>query len=73
MRNITRHVGKVTNIERLPSSLNGNPRYSFECDGYTIVTAEDSMLGYALTNYRDKEVELTAGTHYGRLTLNTIN
>ena len=73
MKNITRHVGIVTNIERLPSSLNGNPRYSFECDGYTIVTAVDSMHGYELTNYRDKEVELTAGTHYGRLTLNTIN
>ena len=72
MKNITKHTGTITNIERLPSSVNGNPRYSFECDGYTIKTAVDSMQGYALTNYEDREVTLTAGTHYGNLTLNTI-
>ena len=72
MKNITRHKGVVTNIKRLPSSVNGNPRYSFECDGYTIKTAVDSMHGYALTNYEDREVILTAGSHYGSLTLNTI-
>ena len=73
MRSIMRHVGAVTNIKRLPSSSNGNPRYSFECNGWTIVTKVDSMHGYELTNYRDKEVSITAGWHYNRLTLNTIN
>jgi hypothetical protein len=72
MKNITRHKGVITNIKRLPSSVNGNPRYSFECDGYTIKTAVDSMHGYGITNYGDKEVTLTVGLHYGSLTLNTI-
>ena len=72
MKNITRHTGVITNIKRLPSSVNGNPRYSFQCDGYTIKTAVDSMHGYAITNYENKEVTITVGTHYGTLTLNTI-
>jgi hypothetical protein len=72
MKNITRHTGVITNIKRLPSSVNGNPRYSFQCDGHTIKTAVDSMHGYAITNYENKEVTITVGTHYGSLTLNTI-
>jgi len=73
MKSIMRHTGVITNIKRLPSSVNGNPRYSFQCDGYTIKTAVDSMHGYELTNYEDREVTITAGWHYGSLTLNTLN
>ena len=72
MRNITRHTGLLTDITRMDSSRNGNPRYSFIVDGYKVVTAVDSVHGYALTNYRNRLVTITAGTHYGSLTLNTI-
>jgi len=72
MKNITRHTGIIENIERLPSSYNGNPRYQFTIDGHTVRTAVDSSHGYAITNYNGKKATITAGTHYGHLTLNSI-
>ena len=53
MKTIT---GKLENIERMPSSLNGNPRYSFTVDGYRVVLPVDSSWGYSITNYRDQVV-----------------
>jgi hypothetical protein len=73
MKNITGHIGVVSDIKRLPSSYVGNPRYSFMVDGYRVVTGVDSMHGYKITNYRDKQVTVTIGTHYNKLTLNTID
>ncbi len=73
MKNITTHAGTLTNLTRLPSSINGNPRYEFEVDGCSIRLAVDSSFGYEITNYNEKRVIVTAGTHYGRLTLNTIH
>jgi len=49
-------TGKLENIERMPSSLNGNPRYSFTVDGYRVVLPVDSSWGYSITNYRDQIV-----------------
>ena len=72
MKNITRHTGIIENITRLKSSLNGNPRYEFDIDGYTICTPVDSSYGYSITNYNGKKATVTAGTHYGRLTLHRI-
>ena len=73
MKNITRHIGIVSDIKRLPSSYYGNPRYSFMVDGYRVVTGIDSMHGYGITNYQDKQVTVTVGTHYNRLTLDSID
>lgn len=53
--------GKVTNLKRLRSSVNGNPRFEVTLtdeDGttYTTATSPDSMLAYAIENaeYRDE-------------------
>jgi hypothetical protein len=73
MKNITRHTGVVSDIKRLPSSYVGNPRYSFMVDGYRVTTGVDSMHGYSITNYEDKQVKVTIGTHYNRLTLDSIS
>ena len=73
MKNITRHTGTVSDIKRLPSSYLGNPRYSFMIDGYRVTTGVDSMHGYSITNYEDKQVKVTIGTHYNKLTLDSIS
>ena len=72
MKNITSHTGILLNIQRLKSSYFGNPRYQFVVDGYTIKTAVDSSHGYSITNYENKMVDVTIGSHYGTLTLNSI-
>lgn len=72
MKNITRHIGRLEIIERLPSSSNGNPRYLISVDGFTCRTQVDSSHGYSITNYAGEIVEATIGTHYGSATLNTI-
>ena len=72
MKNITSHTGILLNIQRLKSSYFGNPRYLFVVNGYTIKTAVDSSHGYSITNYENKIVDVTIGSHYGSTTLNTI-
>lgn len=72
MKSITQHTGTITDLKRLPHSLNGNPRFQFVVDGYTVVTAPDSSLGYTIQNYENKRVSVTIGTHYGKTTLDTI-
>ena len=71
MKNITRHIETLESIERLPSSVNGNPRYSGYCGVY-FRTGVDSSHGYTIQNYVGKVVEITVGTHYGHCTLNSI-
>jgi hypothetical protein len=73
MKNIIGLTGLVSDIKRLPCSYMGNPRYSFMVDGYRVVTGIDSMHGYGITNYADKKVTVLIGTHYNKLTLNSIN
>ncbi len=72
MKNITKHVGTLTILERLPSSYNGNPRYLLSIDGIVCRTAPDSSYGYSVTNYDGKQVIAPIGTFYGYLTLNTL-
>ena len=72
MKNVSRHQGKLEVLKRLPSSLNGNPRYLIRIDGFTCKTAVDSMHGYSVTNFNGKEVIATIGTHYGTQTLDSL-
>ena len=72
MKNITRHTGMLEIIERLPNSVNGNPRYLLRIDGFTCRTAPDSMHAYGVTNFEGKTVTATIGTYHGKATLNTI-
>ena len=72
MKNITRHVGHLTVIERLPSSRNGNPRYRCSVDGYTFTTTPDSSYSYSITNHDGKLVTVELGTHHNKLQLNAI-
>lgn len=72
MKNITRHSGKLGIIRRENNSVNGNPRYLCQIDGYTFYTAPDSSYGYSIKNHEEKNITVTLGTHRGRLTLNSI-
>lgn len=72
MRNISRHEGKFEIIKRLPTSINGNPRYLVRIGGFTCKTPVDSTLGYSAPNYDGKEVIATIGTHYNTATLDTV-
>ena len=73
MRSITRHTGIITDIQRMKQlSSNGNPRYTFMLDGYKVITAVDSSHAYEVPNLLGQKVTATIGSHYGRLTLNTI-
>lgn len=81
MRNITQHTGRLRLIERLPSSRNGNPRYlcaimdsPTQGLGWTFRTQVDSMHGYKVPNYFDRDIDVTVtlGTHYGCCTLDSI-
>ena len=72
MKNITRHVGTLEHLERLPSSRNGNPRWQFYVGGVHARTAVDSQYGYSIDNYRGERVVVEIGTHYGVPTLRRI-
>jgi hypothetical protein len=65
MKNKTRHAGKLEIIERLPNSVNGNPRYLCRIDGWTCRTTPDSSLAYSITNWDGKHVSAIIGSHYG--------
>ena len=72
MKNISGHIGTLDNLQRLPSSVNGNPRWKFTVDGFRARTAVDSPHGYSIGNYRGQRVVATIGTHYGVPTLHSI-
>ena len=72
MNNITPHKGTLTLIKRLKNSYVGNPQFMLNCDGYNFRTQANSMIAYGISNYLDKEVTVTLGTHRGCLTLDTI-
>lgn len=73
MKNVTRHHGKLEIIQRLPRSLNGNPRYLLRVDGWTCRTAPDSGLAYAITNFDGKIVTATIGTYRGNATISDVS
>ena len=72
MKNITSHTGTLTLVKRMKNSLNGNPQFLLECDGYRFRTEANSMIAYKISNYFDQVVNITIGTHRGCLTLDTI-
>ena len=72
MKNVTRHTGILKVLTKLPSSINGNPRYLISVDGFTCKTPVDSTYGYSVTNYDGEVVTATIGTHYGTATLDRI-
>ena len=81
MKNITRHTGKIRLIERLKNSRDGNPQFILGVIddlerglGWTFRTPKDSMLGYEIKNYIDRDVDVTVtiGTHCNTCTLNSI-
>ena len=49
-------TGKLTDLTRLPSSRNGNPRWKATVSGVTFSTDPDSSYGYELQNYEDKHI-----------------
>jgi hypothetical protein len=50
--------GILTNVKRLKSSTNGNPRYSFSIIDQTFRTGVDCSLGYVVTNFEEKRVSV---------------
>lgn len=73
MKNMTRHTGILTVIERDKNNgSNGNPRYVVMLDGYVCRTAVDSSLGYSITNYDRKEVTALIGSHYNTVTIEGV-
>jgi len=70
--NVTRHLGILRIEGRLPSSNNGNPRYSLYVAGFRCRTSVDSSLAYSVPNHDGKQVEATIGTHYGVPTLLSV-
>ena len=71
MENLSRHIGILENLTRMPSSSNGNPRF-YAYAGVNFRTKVDSLCGYLIQNYDGKRVEVTVGTHYGFTTLDSI-
>ena len=72
MKNVSRHIGKLEIIRRLPNSVNGNPRYALRVDGWNCRTSVDSSLAYEVSNHDGKIVTATIGTHYGIATLDSV-
>jgi len=65
--------GVVTDLQRLKSSTNGNPRYQFIVDGQIITTAVDCMYGYEIKNYCYKQIACDVAVKRGKLTLINIH
>lgn len=72
MKNIQEYTGKLSIIERLQSSHNGNPRYLISVGDVVCKTGIDSMHAYGITNYEGQIVKCTIGVHYKQATLCTI-
>lgn len=77
MKNITTHKGTLKELKRLPSSINGNPRFE-ACvdqgngDSFVFKTRVDAMHAYSIQNYEGKEVVIEIGDHYNTPQLNSI-
>ena len=72
MKNITVHTGKLTIIERLKNSVNGNPRYLVRIGGWACRTKPDASYNYDIQSLDGRTVRAEIGTHYGRATLASI-
>ena len=65
-------TGTLTDLQRLPSSRNGNPRYQAVIGGRLVQTAPDSSICYKIGNYRGQDVTATARILRGKLTIETL-
>lgn len=72
MKNITEHIGILTNITRLKSSSFGNPRFKCQIAGFTCQTSPDSAIAYEIENHRDKKVTAMIGTYYNQPTIMSL-
>lgn len=72
MKNIQEYTGKLSIIERLKNSHNGNPRYLISVGDVVCKTGVDYMHAYSITNYKNQMVKCTIGVHYRHTTLCTI-
>lgn len=72
MRNIKTYKGKFEIVKRLPSSVNGNPRFLVKIGNSFCRTGVDCSLGYSVQKYDGKQVIAEIGKHYGVSILNSI-
>jgi hypothetical protein len=72
MNLISRHIGELKILGRLPSSKNGNPRYEVSLDGVTCWTQPDSPLAYEINKFNGNICIGTIGTHYGKNHIDTL-
>lgn len=72
MKNISRHIGVVESVTRMPSSSNANPRFRVYVAGVSCCTTPDSSYGYMIQNLLGKKVEVLVGTHYGICQIDSI-
>lgn len=66
------YTGKLKIQQRMKNSINGNPRYMLTVGDTVMYTAPDSMLAYQITNFDNKQVTVSAGMHYNKLTIQTV-
>lgn len=69
--------GKVLELIRQKSSVNGNPRYILVIQNEqghidSVYTKPDSSFGYSATNYRDKVVSYETCIYRNKLSLSHI-
>ena len=64
--------GTLKILGRLPSSINGNPRYRLTVGDIECCTSPDSGLAYSITNHNGDEVVATVGLHYRRMTIHNV-
>jgi len=77
MKNLETIKGlKIDKLERMSSSVNGNPRFRVHfSNGLVSQTMKDDMVGYAIQNYVGENrptVDVEVGTHYGTVQVNRI-
>ena len=73
MKYVSVHHGSVTNLKRMPPSSRGNPRWSFDFDGYRVVTAPNSSIAFQLERWAGVDAIAYLGTLRGKLTLSSIH
>lgn len=66
------YTGKLKIQQRMKNSINGNPRYMLTVGDTVMYTAPDSMLAYQITNFDNKQVTVSAGMHYNKLTIQNV-
>lgn len=70
-------TGTLKALNREKSSVSGNPRFTLiivtdSGDVEQVTTRPDSGFAYAVSNYNDKRITVTASMYRGRLSLDNI-